>query len=707
MELLVKVIGRKLSHLRVTRRRPATTIRQYQNVADTQQDVRSEPANRPVKPSRSPATLLAALAAAVVVAVLVLILGGGVITDAVPGLPERDSTVSWLVPMLKLAHDVLAALTVGCLIAAAFFVDGEAGKIRLAAYRWLRVARWTAFTWVLVSVAQGFANYADFLAQDLSSVTPDGLFSYLWHTENGFAYVLTAVLALVVAVIAFNTLTVSGTAFAAVTAIAACLPVVFTGHSASSGSHQIAVDSMLFHVVGAVLWFGGLAALLIARGLPRTAVHRYSRVALVAFCAVAVSGVINAATRIYSWGELFGSAYGREVVLKAVALLILGGFGVWHRRITLPRLDERPKLFRRFAGVELVIMAATFGLAAALSRTPSPPEPQVNESAMQALLGFPMPPPLTAKTLVLDWYPELVICTLAACAVGLYTAGMIRLHRRGDSWPVARWGTWTLGWVLAVCVTSSGMGRYSIVMFSVHMVEHMTLNMLVPILLALGAPITLALRTLRPSKARGPREWLLLILHSRVVKAVAHPLVALALYALSLYLMYFTSLFEWAMRSHAGHLYMLFHFLAAGGLFYWLIIGQDPAPRKLPYPAKVLLFFLAIVFHAIFGLTIMQSTDVLAPEWYEALARDWGPSLITDQHTGGGIAWAFGEPPSLIVLIALVWQWSRSEDREAKRFDRRVDRAVAQGHPEDDPHEQYNAYLARLAEADRNAGLRE
>ena len=646
------------------------------------------------------------MVAAVAVAVVVLKLGGGVITEAVPGLPARDAVVTWLVPMLKLGNDLLAAAVVGCCVAAAFFADGDEGRIRARAYRWLRIGGWCAAAWAVVVVAQAPANLADTTVQPLSSLSLHGVWSYIASTSNGLAYGIAAVLAVVAAIIALNTLTVTGAAVAAGFALAAALPQVFTGHSASAGDHQIAVDSMLYHVVGAVLWAGGLLALLLSRRIDSRAPRRYSRMALIAFAAVTVSGLINSYARFESITELFRTAYGREVVGKAVALILLGGFGLWHRRVTLPKLEINPGLFRRFAAVEIVIMAATFGLAAALARTPSPPK-YTTESAARTLLGFDMPPPVTAKSVVLHWYPELIVCGMAIAAVGLYLAGVVRLYRRGDYWPISRTLVWVAGWAVAVFATSSGISQFSMVLFSAHMIQHMTLNMLVPILLVLAAPITLALRALKPAEERGPREWLVMILHSRPVRWLAHPLIALAQYAASLYLMYFTGFFNWAMHDHVGHLFMILHFMFAGGLFYWVVIGADPAPRPIPYPAKALLYFIAIVFHTIFGLTLMMSTGIIAHEWYHALGRLTESQLLASQHAGGGIAWAFGEPPSLIVEAALIWQWSRSEDRAARRIDRISDRAQASGHPEDDPHEQYNAYLARLAEADRKAGLRE
>jgi putative copper resistance protein D len=307
---------------------------------------------------------------------------------------------------------------------------------------------------------------------------------------------------------------------------------------------------------------------------------------------------------------------------------------------------------------------------------------------------------MTFASVALDWYPSVILCAAAVAGVGYYLAAVTRLRRRGDTWPWYRTAVWIAGWAVIVLATSTGMGKYGLVLFSAHMVQHMALNMLAPILLVTAAPVTLALRALPANRERGPREWILAVVHSRYSRFVAHPLIALAIYLSSLYVMYFTGMFEWAMDSHFGHMLMTFHFLAAGCLFFWIIIGPDPKPRRMTYPAKVLLYFVSIVFHAIFGLSLMMSTGVIAEDWYSALDLAWRGDLLDIQRTGGGIAWAFGEIPSLVVIGVLVAQWSRSEERENRRLDRIAERAAANGRPEDDPHEVYNAYLARINKVD-------
>ena len=202
----------------------------------------------------------------------------------------------------------------------------------------------------------------------------------------------------------------------------------------------------------------------------------------------------------------------------------------------------------------------------------------------------------------------------------------------------------------------------------------------------------------------GPRQMLLAVLHSRVAKVVMHPLVAFALFVGSLYGIYFTPLFAVLMRNHLGHVVMEFHFLTVGFLFFFVLVGVDPAPIRLPSIARIGLLFAAMPFHAFFSVAIMGGDTVLARSYFQSLDRPYSTDLLGDQHLGGGIGWALGELPVLLVLGAVFIQWTRTDAREAARFDRDADRAgrrAASGNtPVDDELSRYNAYLASLAERD-------
>jgi putative copper resistance protein D len=231
-------------------------------------------------------------------------------------------------------------------------------------------------------------------------------------------------------------------------------------------------------------------------------------------------------------------------------------------------------------------------------------------------------------------------------------------------------------------------------MFSVHMGEHMILSMLVPILLVLGAPMTLALRALPPAgrtRPPGPREWLLAAVHSPPARVLTHPIVALTLFVGSYYALYFSDLFAAALPQHPAHVFMNAHFIITGLLFFWPLIGVDPAPRRLPPAARLGVLFASVPFHAFFGVALMSTATVIGADFYRALALPWVPDPLQDQRLGGGLAWASGEIPLLLVVVVMLVQWVRHDERAARRDDRRAD---ADG---DADLAAYNAMLSRLA----------
>ncbi|KUJ70463.1 hypothetical protein ACZ90_03470 [Streptomyces albus subsp. albus] len=282
----------------------------------------------------------------------------------------------------------------------------------------------------------------------------------------------------------------------------------------------------------------------------------------------------------------------------------------------------------------------------------------------------------------------LVSCTVA---VLLYGWGVLRLRRRGDSWPVGRVVAFVTGVLTVALVMCTKLNDYGMVMFSVHMVQHMVISMLSPILILLGAPVTLTLRAL-PTAGRGrkgPRELLVALLHSRYMRVITHPAFTIPLFIASLYALYFTPLFDTLMGSKAGHIAMMVHFLAVGLVFFWPIMGVDPGPHRPGYVMRMLELFAGMPFHAFFGISLMMASEPMVGT-YKHPPASLGIDALSDQNAAGGIAWAFSEIPSVVVLLALVYQWYRSEQRQARRKDRVADRDG------DRELEAYNAYLASL-----------
>lgn len=292
----------------------------------------------------------------------------------------------------------------------------------------------------------------------------------------------------------------------------------------------------------------------------------------------------------------------------------------------------------------------------------------------------------------LEFSPDAFFLTGCLLALALYGWGVWKLRRRGDSWPVGRTVFFVAGVLTVALAMCTKLNDYGMVMFSVHMVQHMIISMVSPILLLLGAPVTLALRALPVAgrnRRKGPRELLLALLHSRYMKIVTHPAFTIPLFIASLYALYFTPLFDLLMGSKTGHIAMMVHFLATGLVFFWPIMGVDPGPHRPGYVMRMLELFAGMPFHAFFGIALMMASEPMV-EAYASPPASLGIDALTDQHAAGGIAWAFSEIPSVLVLLALVFQWHRSEERQARRKDRAADRDG------DKELEAYNAYLASL-----------
>lgn len=201
----------------------------------------------------------------------------------------------------------------------------------------------------------------------------------------------------------------------------------------------------------------------------------------------------------------------------------------------------------------------------------------------------------------------------------------------------------------------------------------MVLSMVVPMALALGAPVTLALRTLPAS----PRRWLLAALHSPVARVLSFPPLAFALYIVSPWALYFTGWYDASLSSTYVHEMMHIHLVLVGSLFFWPLMGVDPVPGRVGYPFRVALTVLTLPFHAFLGVTIMGQESLIGGEHYLAL-RDgpmgaWLPDAADDQHLAGGILWASGDLVGLTFFGVLFFQWVRSSMKEAQREDRRLD----------------------------------
>jgi putative copper resistance protein D len=624
------------------------------------------------------------------------------------GLPDPGPVTSYGLPFLRAAGEIAAVIAVGSFLLAAFFVPPqESGVLDVDGYRALRTGTVATGAWAVCAALLVPLTLSDVSGQPVNRLLdPVRVWQLTGLVATANAWLWTAILAALLTLAAIPVLRWGFTPFLLGGALVTLLPLVLTGHSATGGSHDLATNALFIHLMAGALWAGGLLALLAhvlrGGGYTELAARRFSAVALWCFVAMAFSGVINALVRVRP-ADLLGTDYGRLLLAKVAALVALGALGWLQRRrgIAAIRTDptaRAPQLWFTFA--EAVVFALTFGVAVALGRTPPPPPLVLNPSIAMVEIGYDLDGPPTVARVLFDWRFDLIFGTAAIVFAAVYVAGVIRLHRRGDAWPVGRTVAWLLGCATLLIATSSGIGRYMPAMFSMHMIGHMLLSMLAPVLLVLGAPVTLALRAL-PVAGRdnppGPREWLLAALHSPVSRFYTNPFVATILFIAGFYGLYFGGLFDAGVDEHGAHVAMNVHFLFSGYLFYWVVIGVDPTPRPIPPLAKIGMVFASLPFHAFFGVVVMGMDTLLGGQFYRSLQLPWHTDLAGDQHLGGAIAWSAGELPLLIVMIALLIQWRRSDERTARRLDRAAER------DEEAELAAYNAMLAELARRDNQA----
>lgn len=618
----------------------------------------------------------------------------------------------WGTPVVSAVRNLLAAGVVGGLVLATGILpravpdargrapqDDVDGRAHPAA---LLLSGWFAVAWTLVNAVHLVLTYSRAGRTPLDDPTfGDQLAAFATEVTLGKSLLWTTIIAACVAVLALAVQTPTGAAWTLALAVSAFAFQSATGHASQNSSHELALSSLFLHLLGAAVWIGVLLVLALVAGRlgkdAAPAVRRFSVLAGWCLAAVAVSGIVSAILRVGSL-EAVTTRYGLLVLAKVALTGVLALLGLAHRLAVVRRLEAGGKvraLLWRLVVVELAVMGAVSGVASGLASTatPVPDEPPPSPTPAQAVMGHALPPEPDTWHWVTQWRWDVLVTFGAAAAILVYVRWVLRLRERGDRWPWPRTVAWVVGMLVLVWTGSGGPAMYGHVLFSAHMVQHMILAMVIPLFLVMAAPLTLAMRALpvRHDGSRGPREWLLTIVHSRYGRFFAHPVVAAVNFAGSMIVFYYSPAFEIAMRTYAGHLAMTVHFLLAGYFFANGLVGIDPGPHRIGYPQRILLLFATMAFHAFFGVALMTGDLLLAPDWFGLMGREWGPSAIEDQKRGGAVTWGIGEIPVLVLAIIVATSWSRDDERAARQRDRRVDRSG------DTELEDYNAMLARLS----------
>ncbi|OAN37676.1 cytochrome c oxidase assembly protein [Mycolicibacterium iranicum] len=644
---------------------------------------------RTTAPGRAWAVPLLSAATAIVGALVAVYASAtGPARFAAAGLPFPGSAPNIVEYVGYYAATLAAASTVGLVVyIVTTTVPDDDGRIDAPAYRvhlWVERAAIAWFVLAAVMVAVDAANAAG--APVVQVVTRGALGDALGASESARGWCAAAVAAAVVAIGIRFTLRWFGHVLLLVPAVVGLIAVPVTGNSGEGPDHDFTTSAVIVFVVAIAILVGVKTAIAVNPSLPER-LQRRARVLCVATGSAAVVYGAALFSLMISGTSVWDTSYGRIAVAVGSVLVVLCVSDA-----VLAVTGRATPAAVTAAGAAAMI--GVVGGLAAMAVQPAPRFLVEDITAWDVFLGYELPGPVSVVNLVTYWRFDPLFGVIAAALLLAYLVGVARLRRRGDSWPVGRTVAWVVGTLALLVVTSSGVRAYGSAMFSVHMGEHMALNMFIPVLLVLGAPVTLALRVLPAAhgdQPPGPREWIQWFVHSPVTKFLSHPVVAFTLFVGSLYLVYFTPLFDTFVRYHWGHELMTLHFLLVGYLYYWGIIGVDPGPKRLPFLGRLGLLFAVMPFHAFFGIATMTMSDVIGGNFYRQLALPWMANLTDDQHTGGAIAWGASELPVIIVVVALVAQWARQDRRTGARQDRHADSGY------DDDLDAYNAMLRELA----------
>ncbi|WP_227983688.1 cytochrome c oxidase assembly protein [Nocardia spumae] len=646
---------------------------------------------------RAAAVLTACLLAAVPVAVMVAMVGPR--SYSLQGIDFPG----WISVSVYVTLRVAAALAGGLVLGALAYTlvctaPSARGRLDVDGYAGVVLAERVSPIWALVCLLLVPVSATDSAGIPIGGLLRAGAPAALMAAaERPKAWLVAAAAVVVVSIAVRFALTWNSVfGIAAVCAVAVLAPAL-TGNAGEGPDHDYATGAVVAFTLALSVPTGAAWCLVEhhrrvcdAESLRRfaSALRRYRTVVVSCAVVLAPTGAILIA--ILAPPAHWGGAYG---LFSAAAAAQLIGFAVltgW-----LAALPAGSRWMPRALVGSAFAATGCLAVSAVLAVTPAPAFGHRGFTAQQVLLGFDLPAAPDIWRLLTWWRFDVVLGSAAIVAASAYLAGVVRLHRRGDAWSRWRMVSWVTGCVTLLLVTSSGIGAYSYAMFSVHMAVHMALNMFVPVLLVLGAPVTLLLRAVEPAgrgRPPGVREWVLWLMHSRFTRISSNPLVALAIFVVSLYGLYFTSLFDQLIRFHWGHLLMNIHFLLAGYLYYWAIIGIDPGPRRLPHLGRLGMLFAIMPFHAFFGVAVMVMNTLVGSGFYPQLQLVWMADPLADQKLGGTLAWISGEVPVLLVVVALLSQWATQERRAAARIDRHQE-----AFPDDDELLAYNAMLAQLA----------
>ena len=605
-----------------------------------------------------PALIITTMVGASIIAVLVTTAGTAPVFEVSP-------IVEYGLPAVKGITNLAAAAKIGGLLLAAVVLPKTSPGWGFA----LDLSAGGALIWTVSAAAATMLTFFSVAGSVRPEILGPSIGQFLTQIELGQAWLATILTASALTFLCFAVRNHSAVALVTILAFAALVPLSLQGHAAGAGSHTAASSALWLHVAASAAWIGGLLAFVLThRRLPDTeawtALKRYSTIALVSFIVLATAGTVGAALRLRSPEQLLTTEWGQLLSAKVLILLALGAAGAYYRRNFLTSTAKAPpgrSRIWRLVIAELAVMGVASGFATVLARTPPPVVEQIAVTPSERLTGQELPLPFSPIRALDAWSVDPVWLLVAGLSVTAYVRAVIRLKRQGERWPASRTISWVVGMALLCYVTSGAANIYATYLVSVQMLGQVTLALMVPLLLVLGAPIPLLLRAVPPrgDGSRGVREWSLLLVQSRAAAVLTHPIVTAVLFIGSMTLLLATPVLGWAVEDPVGQQWVNVQFVLVGFLLCQSLIGAGHGARHTPYPLRLLVLLTVMVFLAVFGLALLGGNALLLPDWYGVIAEGWSVDPLSDQKAAGGIAWAVGMLPTLALAAILGSQWAR------------------------------------------------
>ena len=573
--------------------------------------------------------VLAAVLSCAVVLVLALVLAGGRPVPSAPGLRDAGPATGWALPAVRMVFDLAAVTTVGALLLAAVLLPsatGASGTVISA----VRSAAWSAGLWSVSSVVLWLLTASESVGVPLAGLTAQDLGAHA-AVGSGRALLFAGSLSAALALLCTHRHSVTAARTLLLLALTALLPTTVTGHATSAADHELAVSSLVVHVLAAAVWTGGLLALLLFTRRPSElapAVARYSVVALACFALVALSGLLSAYERLGLTAGTWTSGYGALVLAKTAALLVLAALGWQHRRRLLPALAAgRPGAFLSFAGAELCLMGGAFGLAVALSRTPppaasTPAGPVAAHGAGHGTLPTTVEP-VSFAALLLEWRLNAVVLAVVGLLAAAYLVAVRRLREDGTPWPGQRTAAFVGALALALVALSSGVATYAAAMLSVQVTQFVLLLVAVPALLVRGAPLALLHRVRASSGTADATDAAPAPVRPPALHLLTDPVVGMVAVAALVFVVYRTGLLDRALGSAGLFLVVNAVALAVGCLLLWPALGTGLGVRPRSRGERAAPLLASATSLGLLAVELRSSDRLLAGRWFADLGWSW------------------------------------------------------------------------------------